>query len=345
MRLHGQQLRFGAVGLVLVALVAGACTTGGGSSASPGGATSAPSVAASSGGGTSAAPSAWGTVKLAVNPWTGSRANAAVIAHLLKEKLGYDVELKDLDEGIDWQGFETDEVDAILEVWGHDADRKTFIDEKKVAQDAGTMGVKGSIGWYVPYWMGQKYPDISDWNNLNKYADLFKTSESGDKGQFLLGDPSYVSNDEALIKNLKLDYKVVAGGSEGTLIESLKQATIQETPLLAYFYDPQWAHSQTPFLEKPLVRINLPPSTPECATEGETVACDYPAYDLYKAVSAKFAAGGGRAYELIKNFSWSNLDQSTVSELIDNKGMTPEDAAKKWVDEHEDVWKAWLPAA
>jgi glycine betaine/proline transport system substrate-binding protein len=47
---------------------------------------------------------------------------------------------------------------------------------------------------------------------------------------------------------------------------------------------------------------------------------------------------------LIKNFSWSNLDQSTMAELIDNQGMTPEDAAAKWVAEHEDVWSKWMPA-
>ena len=75
------------------------------------------------------------------------------------------------------------------------------------------MGVNGVIGWYVPGWMAKEYPDITDWNNLNKYADLFKTSESGDQGQFLLGDPSYVSNDEAIIKNLGLNYKVVAGAA------------------------------------------------------------------------------------------------------------------------------------
>jgi glycine betaine/proline transport system substrate-binding protein len=298
-------------------------------------------VAACSGGGTGGTKS---PVRISVNPWTGSRANAAVIAYLLKEKLGYTVELKDLDEGVDWQGFETGELDAILEVWGHDAERKTFIDEKKVAEDAGSMGVKGSIGWYVPGWMAEKYPDITDWNNLNKYADLFKTSESGDKGQFLLGDPSYVSNDEALIKNLKLNYKVVTGGSEAALLENMKQAIAQKTPLLAYFYDPQWAWSQEPLKSDPFVRINLPPNTPECPTEPEAIACDYPAYDLYKAVSTKFAETGGDAYTLIKNFNWTNLDQSTMAELIDNQGMTPEAAAAKWVADNEAIWSKWMPA-
>ena len=28
---------------------------------------------------------------------------------------------------------------------------------------------------------------------------------------------------------------------------------------------------------------------------------------------------------------------------IDNQGMTPEDAAAKWVAENEAKWKAWIP--
>ena len=65
---------------------------------------------------------------------------------------------------------------------------------------------------------------------------MFKTSESGGKGQLLDGDPSYVTNDEALVKNLHLNYKVVVGGSEAALIQSFRTAEKNKTPLLAYFY-------------------------------------------------------------------------------------------------------------
>ena len=71
--------------------------------------------------------------------------------------------------------------------------------------------------------MATEYPDITDWKNLNKYADLFKTSESGDKGQFLDGDPTFVTNDEALVTNLDLNFKVVYAGSEAALITAFQQ--------------------------------------------------------------------------------------------------------------------------
>ena len=139
--------------------------------------------------------------------------------------------------------------------------------------------------------MAQQYPDITDWNNLNKYADMFKTTESGGKGQLLDGDPSFVTNDEALVKNLNLNYQVVYAGSEAALIQAFRQAEANKTPLIGYFYEPQWFLS-----EVPLVKVNLPPYTEGCDADPEKIACDYPKYDLNKIVATKFAEAGSPAY-------------------------------------------------
>ncbi|MFF5209841.1 ABC transporter substrate-binding protein [Streptosporangium sp. NPDC000396] len=286
----------------------------------------------------SAQPSARGIVKIAINKWAGYEASAGVITYLLKKELGYNVETKELAEQVSWEGFEKGDVDVIVENWGHEDLKKTFIEEKKVAVEAGSTGNKGVIGWYVPKWMVDKYPDITDYKNLNKYAELFKTSESGDKGQILFGDPSYVSNEEALIKNLKLDYKVVVGGSEAALIESATQAQQQKKPLLFYFWDPHWLFSRVE-----LARVNLPPYTKDCDADPKKVACDYAELDLDKIVSKKFADTGGKAYELVKNFSWTNEAQNSVANDITNNGMSPEDAAKKWVEANPTVWASWIP--
>ena len=204
-------------------------------------------------------------------------------------------------------------------------------------QDAGPTGGQGIIGWYVPPWMAEKYPDITDWDNLNKYADMFKTSESGDKGQLLDGDPSYVTNDEALVKNLGLDYQVVVGGSEAALIQSFKSAEQNKTPLLAYFYEPQWF-----FSEMKLVKVDLPPYVDGCDADPAKVDCDYPPYDLNKLISTSFADSGSPAVDLIKKFSWTNDDQNLVSKYIAEDGMSPDDAAQKWIDDNPDKVDAWL---
>lgn len=284
--------------------------------------------------GTAAAPC--GTVNVAMNAWVGYTANAAVYSYVAKNKLGCTVVQKDLNEQISWQGFASGEVDVVMENWGHDDLAKQYITDQKVAVDAGPTGNVGHIGWYVAPWMAAKYPDITDGKNLNKYASMFATSESGGKGQVLDGDPAFVTNDEALVKNLNLDYKVVFSGSEAALIQSFRTAEQNKTPILGYFYEPQWFLSQVP-----LKKVNLPAWTKGCDANAEKVACDYPVYQLNKVISKKFEDGGSPAAKLAKSFKWTNEDQNAVATDIQG-GMTPEAAAKKWVDAHQQAVDAWL---
>ena len=272
-----------------------------------------------------------------MSPWVGYEANAAVIAEIAETRLGCRVVTKDLKEEIAWQGLGTGEVDAIVENWGHEDLKDKHVRGDRTAVEVGPTGNTGVIGWYVPPWMAKQHPDITDWRNLNKYASLFRTSESGGKGQLLDGDPSFVTNDEALVENLKLNYKVVYAGSEAALITAFRKAEKERTPLLGYFYDPQWFQS-----EVRLVKVDLPPHTPGCDADPEKVACDYPEYALDKIASREFAESGSPAYDLVKAFRWTNDDQNAVARLIAQDGKQPREAARQWVAEHPEVVEGWL---
>jgi glycine betaine/proline transport system substrate-binding protein len=278
-----------------------------------------------------------GVVKLAVNPWVGYEANAAVVAYLLEHELHYEVEKKALAEDVSWQGFETGEVDLIMENWGHEDLKDKYIRDKKVATEVGFTGNKGVIGWYVPKWMVEAYPAILNWRGLNRHTDLFKTPESGGKGQLLDGDPTFVTNDESLVRNLGLNYKVVYSGSEEATIKAALEAAEKRKPLLFYFYEPQWLHSKAEF-----VRIGLPTHEDGCDVNTETVACGYPEYILDKIMRIEFARKNPDVYELVENFSWSNAEQNEVAGYIANDGMKPEEAAEKWVKENRRTWEIWL---
>ena len=282
---------------------------------------------------------ACGDVSIAVNPWVGYAANVAVVSYLLKQELGCEVVEKDLTEDASWEGLASGEVDVILENWGHDDLKKTYIDEKKVAVEQGLTGNKGVIGWYVPPWMAKEYPDITQWKSLRKYADLFRTEKSGSKGQLLGGDPSFVTNDTALIKNLKLDFTVVYAGSEDALIAQFQKAEAQRKPLIGYFYTPQWLLS-----EIKLVHIPLPLYKPGCDADPKTVACDYQPYDLDKIARKAFVDSGSPAADLIKNFRWTNDDQNEVARDITVKKLSRDDAAKRWLDANRSTWQKWMPA-
>jgi len=277
------------------------------------------------------------SVTIAVNPWVGYAANVAVVSYIAKHELGCKVIEKDLTEDDSWKGIAAGTIDVMLENWGHDDLKKKYIDDQKVAVEFGITGNKGVLGWYVPPFLAKKYPDITDWQNLNKYATQFKTSKSGSKGQLLDGDPSYVTNDEALVRNLKLDFTVVYAGSEDALIAAFKDAEAKKTPLLGYFYSPQWFLS-----EVDLVQVKLPPYTPGCDADPKTVACDYQPYDLDKIGNKKFAESGSPAANLVKNFHWTDDDQNQVARYLTVDKLSRDDAAKRWLDAHQSQWQAWL---
>ncbi|NEY35550.1 glycine/betaine ABC transporter substrate-binding protein [Streptomyces sp. PRKS01-65] len=278
------------------------------------------------------------TVTLSVQSWVGAQADAAVAEYLLEHELGYHVDTVQVDEVPAWDALSQGRVDAIMEDWGHPEQERRYVEEKKTIVRGGELGVTGHIGWFVPTYFAKRHPDVTDWKNLDKYAGLLRTAESGGKGQLLDGSPSYVTHDKALVKNLKLDYKVVFAGSEAAQITQIKQFAREKKPFLTYWYAPQWLFEKVPMTE-----VRLPPYREGCDADPDKVACGYPHTPLQKYLNADFARSGGEAARFLKNFRWTTEDQNEVALMIAEEKLPPREAAKKWVDSHPSVWKEWLP--
>ncbi|MET8567407.1 ABC transporter substrate-binding protein [Streptomyces sp. NPDC004783] len=278
------------------------------------------------------------TVTLSVQSWVGAQANVAVAQYLLEHELGYRVDTVQVDEVPAWDALSQGRVDAMLEDWGHPEQEQRYVEDKKTIAPGGDLGVTGHIGWFVPTYFAEKHPDVTDWKNLDKYAGLLRTAESGGKGQLMDGSPSYVTNDKALVKNLGLDYQVVFAGSEAAQITQIKQFAKEKKPFLTYWYTPQWLFEKVPMTE-----VKLPPYEEGCDADPAEVDCAYPVTPLKKYLNAGFAKDGGEAARFLENFRWTTEDQNEVSLMIAEQKMRPEEAAKKWVDSHESVWRKWLP--
>jgi glycine betaine/proline transport system substrate-binding protein len=330
-----RRTRLLAGGLAIAALLA-AC--GGDDEAAT--TTAAPETTADSGGGEAGAG-----IVLAANPWTGSAVNAYV-AKVALEAAGTPVEILDIDENSTWVGLDDGSIDAVLEVWpsGHAADYETYITGKGSVVDLGPLGPQAKIGWYVPTFVVDENPSLATWEGFqdSELAKLFSTDESGaDLGQFLMGDPSYVTFDEQIIANLELPLKYVVAGSETALITAIQKAVDEKTPLLLQFWQPHWLQSKVDLTE-----VKLPEVTEACTASAAAgdggYACDYPVDQLYKAGSAKLEAKNKMAFDFLKKFQLTTDQQNEIAAMIDSDGMTPLDAATKWVEANADVVKAWM---
>jgi glycine betaine/proline transport system substrate-binding protein len=283
-------------------------------------------------------------ITLAVNPWTGSAVNANV-AKVVLEALGTPVELIDIDEFATWPGMEDGSIDAVLEVWpsGHAADYETYITTNQSVVDLGVLGPEAKIGWYVPTFVVEEHPELATWEGFMdpELAGLFATAESGDLGQFLMGDPTYVTFDEQIIANLGLPLQYVVGGSEAAVLTALDNAVADQTPVLVQFWKPHWKHAVLDLTE-----VTLPEVTDEClasAAAGDGgYACDYAPDILYKAASAELETKNPAAFGLLQKFQLTTEQQNEIANMIDGEaGMDPLAAAQAWVEANPDVVAAW----
>ena len=282
-------------------------------------------------------------IKLAVNPWTGSALNVAVAKIILEEKLGYTVERVDIDEFGQFPALATGDLHATLEVWpsGHAEDKKNYIDDQKVVEDGGPLGITGGIGWYVPSYVVQEHPELATWEGFKNadLAKLFATAETGDKGQFLQGDPSWVYFDADIIKNLGLELQVVQAGSEDAVKAAVDAAYSRKEPVLFYFWTPHVIHAKYE-----MTRVKLPDYSEECAAKATSggVDCDYPPDVLYKAFWTGLKDAAPEAYNMLKKMSYSEKDQVSMIGEVELNSKSVDDAARAWVDANEAVWSGWL---
>ncbi len=275
----------------------------------------------------------WG---IAMHPWGGYTASANVVSEVAKAQ-GCTIALTTLDEGpTTYDAMEAGSVDVVIEDWG--GGRWEEWVTRGAIKDVGPNGNVGIIGMYVAPWMVEKYPDITDSKNLNKYASLFKTSESGGKGAWYEGVPTYTTIGEKMISANKLNFKAIFTGSEAGLIDVLTKAETNKTPAIAYAWQPWTLFAKIPDLEKGHVKFPANDWTDAAKASGLT---DYPETPLPKLASTKLMDSGSVFATIVQNFNWTNADQNSVALDIEN-GMDAAAAAQKWIAANPDKVKAWL---
>jgi len=284
------------------------------------------------------------TIKLAENPWSGSQLNVAVAKILLEEQLGYTVEVVTIDENAQWASLATGDLHASLEVWpsGHGENVAEYIDKQGVVENGGLLGPVGKIAWFMPAYMVEQNAALATWEGFTSpdTAALFASAETGDQGQFLAGDPSWVQYESQILPNLAIPFQVVVAGSEEALLAALDSAYSREAPILFYFWTPHSVHAKYD-----LVEVALPAYSDECYAKADAggIDCAYPSDDLFKIFWSGLKDAAPDVYTFLKNFSYSSADQISMIAAVELEGLEVEAAARAWIDANEATWSAWLP--
>ena len=287
-----------------------------------------------------------GKVVLNEQAWAGSTANTYIAKAVLEDELKCEVEITKVAEIPVFQAMADGKVDAVLEDWQHTDEYERYIEKDKSVVMGGPLGVEGHIGWFIPQYLMDEYPEFKTWEGLKGKEEIFKTAESGDQGMFLGGDPSYVNKDKELIEALDLNFKHVTAGAEPAQVARWSQLYKQKKPVIFYWYTPQYLNQQYDLAE-----VELPERFEGCKDDAkaggdpEQYKCRYDVTVINKVFSKKFAESGSPAFDVLKAMKLTNEDQELVAKRIAGDKVDPEKAGREGVSENADKVAPWLEAA
>lgn len=255
-------------------------------------------------------------IKLAYVAWDSEIASTHVVKEVLETKLGYKVEMLQVDAGPMWTGIADGSADAMVAAWLPTTHESYLTETEGKLEDLGPNLDGTKLGLVVPTYM-----------DINSIEDL-----TGDVGASVKNTITGIEAGAGLMMKTEAVLEQYGLKDSWTLLESSSAAMAQELqnayedqePIIVTGWTPHWkfAKMDLKYLEDPkgvygqdeqihtVVRNGLKDAQPE-------------------------------AYAFLDAFNWSPDDMAEVMINI-VEGASPEDAAKEWVEANADKVDAWL---
>ncbi|HEP1337985.1 TPA: ABC transporter permease/substrate binding protein [Streptococcus pyogenes] len=251
------------------------------------------------------------TVNIAYVQWDSEVASTHVIAEVLKNE-GYHVTLTPLDNAVMWQTVANGNADFSTSAWLPVTHGQQYQKYKSKLDDLGP-NLKGTkLGLAVPKYM----TDVNSIEDLSKQAD-----------QKITGIEPGAGIMAAAKKTLKEYHNLssweLVAASTGAMTTSLDQAIKKKDLIVVTAWSPHWM-----FAKYDLKYLKDPKETFGSTENINTIARKGLKKDL------------PNVYKIIDKFHWTQKDMEAV--MLDiNKGMSPEAAAKKWVEANKSKVSSW----
>ena len=283
-------------------------------------------------------------IKIVTNNWTSQLVLSNVVGQLLQSK-GLNVEYKPSDTQLQYTAIPAGDMDFQIEVW-EGSQAESF--NKALAAGAVDMGSHDAVtreDWWYPSYMNEMCPGLPDWKALDACAAKLATAETGGKGRFVGPPADWGKHYSERIQALKMNYQEVPVGQAATLWAELQAAYDRKEPIVLFNWTPNFieAKFEGQFVE-------FPTFAPECWSDPKWGSnpdliydCGAPAKGYLKKVgSPQLAQNWPTADKILRKVNFTNPQIAAAAAMVDVEGMTPEDAAKKWIADNETIWKTWV---
>jgi len=255
-------------------------------------------------------------LKLAYVAWDSEIASTHVVEYVLEEKLGYDVELLQVDAGPMWTGVADGSADAMVAAWLPSTHQAYYEENKSKIEDLGPNLDGTKIGLVVPTYM-----DVSSVEEL-KDAAVAESVDSTIVG-IEPGAGLMMATEKALV-DYGLEGWTLLESSSAAMAAELQSAYEAQKPIIVTGWTPHWK-----FGKMDLKYLEDPKGVYGGAEQIHTI------------VRQGLSDEHPEAYKFLDQFTWTPDDMAAV--MVDiQEGAEPADAAAAWVNANADKVDAWL---
>ncbi|MFP4314616.1 MAG: glycine betaine ABC transporter substrate-binding protein [Desulfovibrionales bacterium] len=257
-----------------------------------------------------------GEVNLVYVEWASEVASTNVVAAVLQEKMGYEVEMTPVSAAAMWQALATDpNIDAMVAAWLPTTHGEYLERVKDDVVDLGPNLTGTRIGLVVP-----EYVTIDSIPEMKEHVDKFDEEIIGiDPGAGIM------STTEEAMDAYGLDEFELIEGSGATMTAALQSAVNNKEWVVVTGWTPHWkfARWDLKYLEDP-----------ENIYGGDEA--------IHTIVRKGLRQDMPEVYAFLDRFRWTPEDMAAVMVWI-QEGMDPYEAAKKFISENPEMVNSWLP--
>lgn len=249
-----------------------------------------------------------GEIVFGVTPWS-TTIPPTYIAAVLLEDMGYEVTLQDADVGLVYSALATGDIDVFMDSWLPDMHASYMAEFGDRIEQLSVSYTEGELGWVVPEYV----EEVNSIEELNEHRDLFDGQIIGiDEGAGM------TETSREMIDAYNLDYEYIAS-SEAAMLSQAATAIAQERPILFLGYRPHsmFAMWDLKFLDDPLGF--------------------WEASEVHVLGTMGLAERAPEAHQFLSNWSIPIDDLEEMILQIDEEGADPEQLAREWIEENEDL--------
>ena len=287
-------------------------------------------------------------IKFGALTWESGQFISGVLKYIAED--GYDCTIEEVPGA--GPALETalsqNDIQVIGEQWvGRSPIMEQAIAQNKVAVIGDTLKGGATQGWYVPKYVLDENPGLRSYQDLPKYAELFKDPEDPRKSRFMNCPSGWTCEifNSRLLKNTGLDsiFNNAHPGTGAALDAEIASAFEQHKPLLFYYWQPTGLMAKYDFAP-----LAFPAHDDACWQDlllaDGTANCvsGFPVSPLGIAVSTPFIESNPELAAVFEKVQFTSDElNGAILEMSESK-RSGDEQALTFLRENPNVWQHWL---